>query len=476
MSGAPEGRPGALALLLHTHMPYVEGFGTWPFGEEWLWEAVACVYLPLLEILDGTPVTVGLTPVLCDQLEAMRGEPGERYMGFMREVRAPIHAEDAAGLDEGGEAELAAEVRRAAGDYTRAERAFEERGRDLIGALRALERVELWTSAATHALLPLIATDAGLRLQLATGTAAHLERFGHWAGGFWLPECAYVPGLERELADEGVRAFCVDQTSVDGFDHLLPVVTDAGPVAVPIDWQTVQLVWDDENGYPAHPLYRNYWGRTVHDLRPWSNAGQPYDREAALGLAREHARDFVTRVARRLEHGGLLCCALDTELLGHWWYEGPAWLSAVLDEAEAQGVRLVTVSEGIELVEPVARELAASTWGQAKDFTTWDSPVVAELAFAARSAELRTMAAVAGHGAPHAALERAARELLAMQASDWSFMVTRDLAADYPAQRMSLHGAALDAALAALTDSATAPEPSLRGLAPHLDLAPLTTP
>ena len=142
----------------------------------------------------------------------------------------------------------------------------------------------------------------------------------------------------------------------------------------------------------------------------------------------------------------------------------------------AQGVQLVTVSEGIELVEPVARELAASTWGHGKDFTTWDAPAVAELAFAARAAELRTVAAVAGHGPRHAALERAARELLAMQASDWSFMVTRDLAADYPTERMSLHGAALDAALAALTDSAVAPEPSLRGLAPHLDLAPLTTP
>ena len=289
-------RPGALALVLHSHMPYVEGFGTWPFGEEWLWEAVACVYLPLLDLLDGVPVTVGMTPVLCDQLEAMRGEPGERYMRFLREIRAPIHAEDAAGLEAGGESRLAEEVRRAAGDYTRAERDFEERGRDLIAAFRALDGVELWTSAATHALLPLIATDAGLRLQLATGTASHMHRFGHWSGGFWLPECAYVPGLERELADDGVRAFCVDQTGVDGFDHLLPVATEPGPVAVPIDWQTVQLVWNDEDGYPADPLYRNYWGRTVHDLRPWSNAGEPYDHEAALALAREHARDFVTRV------------------------------------------------------------------------------------------------------------------------------------------------------------------------------------
>jgi 1,4-alpha-glucan branching enzyme len=322
----------------------------------------------------------------------------------------------------------------------------------------------------------MMATDAGLRLQVATGTASHMRRYGDWSGGFWLPECAYVPGLERELADHGVRAFCVDQTGVPGFDHLTPVATEPGPVAVPIDWDTVQLVWNDERGYPAHGTYRNYWGRTVHDLKPWSNAGRAYDHAAALALAREHARDFVSRAARRLAGGGLLCCALDTELLGHWWYEGLAWLAAVFEEAEAQGVRLVTVSEGIELAEPLARELAASTWGRGKDFTTWDAPPVAQLAFDARAAELRTVAAVAAHRAPHAALERAARELLAMQASDWPFMVTRDLAADYPTERIRLHGTALDAALAALTDSAAAPDPSLRGLAPHLDLSPLTSP
>jgi 1,4-alpha-glucan branching enzyme len=139
-------------------------------------------------------------------------------------------------------------------------------------------------------------------------------------------------------------------------------------------------------------------------------------------------------------------------------------------------VRLATVSEGVELAEPAARPLARSTWGTGKGFITWDGPVVAELAFDARAAELRTVAAVATRGAPHAALERAARELLAMQSSDWSFMVTRDLAADYPAERMRLHAGSLDAALAALTDSAAAPDPSLRGLAPHLDLSPLTTP
>jgi 1,4-alpha-glucan branching enzyme len=487
-------------------MPYVEGFGTWPFGEEWLWEAVACVYLPLLELLDGAPVTVGLTPVLCDQLEAMRHEPGDRYLRFLREIRAVIHAEDAEGLERGGEPALAAEVRRAAGDYAFADEAFERRGRDLLGAFAELEGVELWTSSATHALLPMLATDAGLRLQLATGTASHLRRFGEWGGGFWLPECAYAPGLERDLADHGVRAFCVDQTLVPGFDHLRPVATDAGPVAVPIDWGTVELVWDDSDGYPTHGTYRDYHRRTVHDLKPWDNHGRPYDREAALALARDHARDFVERAARRVEDGGLLCCAIDTELLGHWWYEGPAWLAAVLEEAPRRGLELVTVSEGVERSDPQQAALAPSTWGTGKDLSTWDSPQVGHVAIAARRCELRTVAATAGHAHPRAALERAARELLALQASDWAFMATRELAGDYPSERLEAHGAELEAALAALGGgdgrpaegsseaggraiasdggpgspaevvSSAVPDPSVRNLAPDLDLAALTSP
>ncbi|HYP47478.1 MAG TPA: 1,4-alpha-glucan branching protein domain-containing protein [Thermoleophilaceae bacterium] len=468
------------ALVLHSHMPYVEGFGTWPFGEEWLWEAVACSYLPLLEVLDGAPVTISLTPVLCDQLEVLPGEPGERFLHFLRAVRAPIHAEDAEGLERGGEHELAAEVRRAAGDYSWAEQAFERRGRDLVGAFGSLERVELWSSAATHALLPLIATDAGMRLQLATGVASHGRRFGRWGGGLWVPECAYVPGLEHRLAANGVRAFCIDQTAAHGAgapEHLQPVSTEAGPVAVPLDWGTIELVWNERDGYPGHELYRDYHRRTVHDLKPWSNGGRPYDREAALQLAREHAADFVARALARVENGGLLCCALDTELLGHWWYEGPAWLEGVLAEAARVGLELVTVSEGIERTAGAPRALLESSWGANKDLSTWDSPGVAEFAFGARGAELRTVAAAGrASGRPGQALERAARELLALQASDWAFMHTRALAADYPEQRVREHRAAHDAALAALRDSGPVPAGELGNLAPDVDLASLTAP
>jgi 1,4-alpha-glucan branching enzyme len=475
-------RRGALALVLHSHMPYVEGFGSWPFGEEWLWEALATVYLPLLDLVRDRPVTVGLTPVLCDQLELLTGEAGERFLSFLREIRAPIHDMDAEGLEKGGDARLAAEVRRAAADYTWAEEAFEAIGGDVISAFRELPGVELWTSAATHAVLPQVATDPGRRLQIGTGIASHERRFERFAGGFWLPECAYESGIERDLAEHGVRCFCVDQTKPGGLgaaEQLEPVATAAGPVAVPIDWQTVELIWGP-NGYPAHGSYRDYHGRTIHDLKPWSNSGAPYDHAAALALAKEHAARFVDHAAARLdryeaERGrpGLLCCALDTELIGHWWYEGPAFLEHVLAEAGRRGLDLVTLPQGLERFEPMERELHASTWGVEKDLRSWDSPRVADFAFATRAAELRTLAAAAR--APHSpALERAARELLAAQASDWAFISTHELAADYPAQRVCGHLEELNAALGSLESGGA--DPRLRGLAPDLDLSALSAP
>ena len=113
-------RDGELALVLHTHMPYVEGFGTWPFGEEWLWEAIATL-LPAAarRARRDAPITLSLTPVLCDQLEA----PGatERCLAFLREIRPESHRRDVAAFRAVGAAsELAAELERSAAEYAAA--------------------------------------------------------------------------------------------------------------------------------------------------------------------------------------------------------------------------------------------------------------------------------------------------------------------------------------------------------------------
>jgi 1,4-alpha-glucan branching enzyme len=470
---------GALAIVLHTHMPYVEGFGTWPFGEEWLWEAIASCYLPLLELLDtGAPLTLSLTPVLCDQLEA--GGVAERFARFIEEVRRTTHEEDAAGLRAGGHEVLAAELDRSWADYELALSRMRARGDGLLSALRPHAQ---WTSSATHAVLPLLATDAGVRAQVQTGISAHRRRFGDgWRGGFWLPECAYGPQLLPTLEDCGVRATCVELTGPLGAGasgHLRPLATDAGVTLVPIDRVTIARVWSDE-GYPAAGAYRDYHHHTIHHHNPWSNAGDAYDHAAALALARRHAGEFVAAVRQRLvaaetstpelADGALVVCALDTELLGHWWYEGPVWLQAVVDECARQGVELLRLDDALERFEPLPAPApagqAASSWGRGGDLSTWSGPAVADMAFAARAAELRVVAA----GAPAGA--EALRELLAVQASDWPFMVSREIAVPYARERFAGHERALAGALA----DAAAPAGGLRNLAVDARPASLAMP
>jgi 1,4-alpha-glucan branching enzyme len=462
---------GDLAIVLHSHMPYVEGFGTYPFGEEWLFDAVIRSYLPVLEVAERLTMTV--TPVLADQLEDAGVR--ERLRRFLVEWRI--------GAAEADIPEVPAECRPACeaelARYRRALELLDEAGGDPLAPfqLAAAEgRVALAASAATHAVLPLLATRQGLGLQLDAGIRSHRRRFG-WDGGLWLPECAYAPDLEWRLAEHGVGWFCVDQSAHEGpLAALAPVRTAAGPVALPIDWEAIGWLWSLD-GYPSDPAHAQFAGKSLRGVRLWKVGGGAYDPAAAAAAARRQAGEFLAAAAARLREyaaaagrRGLLVFAIDTELLGHWWSEGPIWLRAVLEGAAAAGVRTVTVPQALAEHEPVERELVASSWGEGKDLGTWDSPAVADLARGARRLELRLLRALA-EGLRGDAAARAARELLAAQASDWAFLDKRGQAGDYAYQRATGHAEALLEAI----DSRSA-TPRMRSLAPDLSLAPLLEP
>jgi 1,4-alpha-glucan branching enzyme len=462
---------GELAIVLHTHMPYVEGFGTWPFGEEWLWEAIASSYLPLLDVFEAAdgpvPITLSLTPVLCDQL----AHPGamQRCLAFLGEIRPESHRRDIAELRGRGEHGLAEELQRSAAEYAAAAvrlAELERVGGDRGGLLGALGAHVTWTSSASHAVLPLLVTDAGLALQLRTGIASHRRRFGGWEGGLWLPECAHAPWLGPALEGAGVRATCVELTRRLGLGddrHLTPMATGDGPVLWPIDRATIARVWGD-GGYPSRASYRDYHRYTTHRHRVWRIDGRPYDHGVALAQARADAAEFVARGRERIAGGGVCVCALDTELLGHWWYEGVAWLAAVIEEAGIQGLALARLDDALErhppaALPPEAESPHATSWGEGGDLRTWSGPRVAHHAWRARAAE---RALASGRRRPS---ERALRELLALQASDWAFLDDRALAGPYAEQRAAGHAAALQAALDGVPETTS----ELRGLAPWLE-------
>jgi 1,4-alpha-glucan branching enzyme len=248
-------------------------------------------------------------------------------------------------------------------------------------------------------------------------------------------------------------------------------------VGFTIDWEAVQWLWSLE-GYPSDPVYADFHRKSLRGARPWAIGGEPYDPVAATDRAREQAREFVAATAARLERfaaergrEGLIVFAIDTELLGHWWWEGPAWLEQVLADADGHGVELVTLGDALVHYATEPRTLRRSSWGEGKDLRTWDSPEVADLATAARRLELRLLRGL-GEGLAPAAAERAARELLALQASDWAFLDRRGQAGDYPWQRTTDHARALLETL----DTGAPAAAHVRNLAPDLSLSPLLEP
>jgi 1,4-alpha-glucan branching enzyme len=463
---------GDLAVVLHSHMPYVEGFGTYPFGEEWLFEAFARSHLPVLDVAHD--LTMSVTPVLADQLEA----PGvaERMRAFLRRYRL-----EAAGRDATPATALSAAARAESERYGRALERLDRLDGDLLEAFRAAQRdrrIALVSSAASHAVMPLVATVPGRRLQIDAALRSHRRRFGT-TRGLWLPECAYEPGLERLLAEHGIAFFCTDQSAHEPpTASLRPARTRPRPLAFTIDWETTSLVWS-RNGYPSDGAYLEYHRLSPNGIRLWAIGGEPYDPEAAARRAEQDAVRFVDHVAARLagfraERGrpGLVTFAIDTELLGHWWSEGPAWLQAVLDLAPERGIRPVTLPEAAACHEGEDRRLRASSWGEGKDLRTWDSSRVADLTWGARRLELRLLSALGTGRLDRSAAERAARELLALQASDWAFLDAKRRAGDYAYGRAIGHAEGLLESI----DSGAPTDPRMRNLAPDLRLAPLLEP
>jgi 1,4-alpha-glucan branching enzyme len=414
-----------LSIVLHTHMPYVEGFGTWPFGEEWLWEAIATSYLPLLDVLDAHPgkVTLSLTPVLADQLQA----PGalERCLTFLKEIRPASH-----GLDAVDHPELAAQIAYSAARYESAVESLERRG-DLLAAFAPHVT---WTSAATHAVLPLLATDAGVRLQLETGIASHRRRFGHWDGGFWLPECAHAPWLDELLEEAGVHMTCVDWSDHGAGPH----ATEAGLFLIGLDRDGIDRVWH-ESGYPGHGDYRDSHRLSARAHAYYANDGSPYDPARAAARARADAEAWVATFA-----DGPAVVAFDTELFGHHWHEGVTFLQRVLEVADVAPVAIDHASEP-------RRDPPVTSWGLERDLRTWSR---GELAWTQRSAELAALGADPS--------DRALRELLALQSSDWAFLIDRATAGEYPRERAEAHYQSFNSALAGERSD------ELRNLAPVL--------
>jgi len=510
--------PVRFVLVLHGHIPDVLGHGVWPHGENWLYEAAAESYLPFLDAAErlvsrGAPfkATVGLTPVLCEQLE------DERFAeGFVRYLsqRAEAAAEDGEAFRASGEEGSERTALFWQAHYSRLLLDFDRRGRRIVphvAALAGTGAIEPVASAATHGFLPLLPNDRALLRQLEVGLAAHGRHFGRPSSGFWLPECAYRPGgtwdppaggppvfregLEEFLAPLGIGYFFVETHLVRGGAHepayggevereaggstphrLHAVRTrDGRELAVfARDPVSSHQVWSGKVGYPGDGRYlefhkrrapsgHRYW--RVTDNRLGLGEKLPWEPREALEALESHADHFVGLLEGIPPLPGgeppTVVAMFDLELFGHWWFEGMEFLERVFAKlAENPRVVPMTASEALAASGPgPVLALPAGTWGRGGDDRVWrnEGTLPYWRAVCAIEETMERLEARRGTIAPplFAALER---QTLLLHSSDWPFLIDNEVSKDYAYSRIEGHAADF-AKLALLAEAGRASGP-----------------
>lgn len=421
---------GSFVLVLHSHLPYCRKAGVWPFGEEWVFEAMAETYIPLLDTIDYLAdknalgsFTVGFTPVLLDQLQ-------DPYMllRFDEYLETKIAAAEADIMRFSSESEWRLqELAKFYKDrYEGVRNSFYLRhNRDLVNAFKALQDrglIQILAGAATHAYLPLLSTDTSIYSQLKLGYDVYSRSFGRPPQGIWLPECGYRPptessSVDRVLADLGYSCFVVDAHAIEGgspidvysdrvmrkpqaraaaskrdYTAYLPYLVSGSDIAVlGRNQRTALQVWSSEWGYPGDGNYREFHRRDpVSGFSYWKvtsrlvdiSAKEVYHPDAALGRAKEHANHFVDLVERLLlefngETGkqGVIVAPFDVELFGHWWMEGLDWLRWALEGlSKSPHVEVVSASNYLEKHPPNEEiDLLESSWGLGGAHYIWDN-------------------------------------------------------------------------------------------------------
>jgi 1,4-alpha-glucan branching enzyme len=226
------------------------------------------------------------------------------------------------------------------------------------------------------------------------------------------------------------------------------------------DPRTTLQVWSRDHGYPGEYAYLEFHKKHFPGgLRFWritDNRGDfgtkiPYDPKLAAEKAVLQASHFVALVRETAEMAtqadgrpALICSPYDSELFGHWWFEGPMWLEHVAREMSRAKVTPVTLAEALDVTPPRATlALPEGSWGEGGDHRvwlnrdtewTWDRVYSAEAEW---TAHLR--AGTDAHPDLARVLTQATRELLLLEASDWQFLITTGAARDYAERRVAEH-------------------------------------
>ena len=482
-----------LSIVLHAHLPFIRHpEHDYHLEELWFYEAMHETYLPLLQVLDRLQrddVPGSLTLSLSAPLLAMMDDHllRERFIAHLDRLVDFCERE--------------ADRRQGDADFEEVAQFYHQRfvdlrtyfvdelGGDVIGAFGRhgqTPRLELMTCVGTHPILPFLATDEGRYAQVRVGVEDFQRRFGRRPRGIWLAECAFAPGVDEFLADQGIAFACLEEKAINFADSppvygtYAPLISEGGVAFFGRDQYAGSQVWSASEGYPGDGVYREFYRDRGYDLpldevasiiHPDGirhDTGLKYHRitgdvalddkapyrphQAALKVA-EHAQHFVDSRINQVEvvadslgdRPAHITCPYDAELFGHWWFEGPLFLEEVFRRTgDRDELQLSTPVEYLADVDVHQQTTpATTTWGEEGYFKVWLDDSNAHFYRHLRNAEEK-MVELADRFADAPEQNRrilcqAGRELLLAQSSDWPFIIKTGTTVEYAEQRLQEH-------------------------------------
>jgi len=458
-------------------------------------------------------VTLGLTPILVEQLRMPEFQQGFRQYLEDKQASAAEDEQTFQRLGEDQRARVARLWQTFYWQVARTFEEIEGDLPGAFARLQEQGVIEILTSAATHGYLPLLGREESVWGQILEGTRAYRRHFGRDPQGLWPPELAYRPGyrwrrptdgreedrrgLEHFYHRAGLRFFLVDHHLLKGgraigtYLSLFPGLRQlwerfqqerdlktqerdpyrpyfaysegsAGAVAFfTRDPKTALQVWSRDIGYPGDPAYlefhkkhfpsgHRYW--RVTSTRADLADKQEYDPEAVEPVLQRHIQHFVgvVRELLRTRPHGVVVSPFDTELFGHWWFEGPRWLEGVLRTlAQTEtDVHPTTLSQALQALEPQeVVHLPEGSWGEGgfhwvwyNEWTEWTWRHIHRL----EDAFFEVLPGLQTSEVGQRLARQMGRELLLLESSDWQFLITTWSARDYAEQRVTRHAEDLE--------------------------------
>jgi 1,4-alpha-glucan branching enzyme len=400
---------GLELLHLHAHLPYFRRrvaygmSGIWQpmgFPEEWFHEAIRETYVPLILTFERLRsegvdfrISMDISPTLTNMMRCPLLQ--EEFLRYMEAHISLARAEvDRTGREAHRYHETAwMHLNR----FLEVRDCFMRYGGDLTRALKKLQDegyIEISTCGATHAFLPFFtAFPESVRGQIQTAVLDYRDVFGRDPIGIWLPECAYVPGIEKWLEEAGLNYFFSETHAVlhadspAAFGTHAPVYLKGSNVAAfARDPETGRQVWSGDEGYPGDPYYLEFHIRggplkynRITSRR--SDYKEPYVRAWALEKAAKHAQHFMESRNFRFNYiknwfwkKPLVVAMYDAELFGHHWYEGTDFLYYLLKKLyyNQSETELITPSAYLARY-PRNQEafITPSSWGEKGTFDKW---------------------------------------------------------------------------------------------------------